>query len=629
MGILALGFVILAQEGIDDLVRGLSDDDPSGRDRSARLIVERWERWSEADLARLRAASEGSDADLAERARTALGRVALRREMGAALLAAEPELERIARAGAVRERLELLVRIGQLWQAGKIEEPRVRRLAERAAREGWFPDFDELQKGVFARWAPSLRPLAPLLAALLRDPDGGDRQAALSLLGKIGAREYAGDVARLLDDPEEAVGAEALGTLNRLLAVDQFPKIAPLLAKARLREPAAAVLAQTAARPLAGELRPLLESPDPATRGAAAAVLGGMGAHEHAGAVAALLGSDDAALVLKAAGALGRMGAAAEAPRVAALLKHDDPFVRVTAAQSLGRMRDRRWGASLLPLLRDPVTDVRDAASWALGEILPEDRVEEVSGLLVDRDASVRGLSARALGQAGVRGRAKDITRVLDWEHPWSRTRAIRALGGMGAAEHLDAIIKLVLDEWDVVRISSAAALCELSTLPWPDGKKDAAIANLRQLRQDLGEEVQHAGTAALVVLEGGGLPAQREALEVLDERDTETIPVLLDALARVHERKGREALDREIEVEKAVDSIERLKEELAKAGLALEESDDPRVVGRIPGGFRTTPRRLLATLWEGTLAVPQGPRVRVLYPMHAVQHWKDQLRSR
>jgi HEAT repeat protein len=422
------------------------------------------------------------------------------------------------------------------------------------------------------------------------------------------------------------VAGAALHALHRLLAVDSFGGIVPLLDRPDLREAAQTVLGQTAARGLAGKVRPLVDSADPATRGAAAAALGGMGAHEHAAAVAGLLGSDDAVILLKATGALGRMAAEEQAERIAPLLKHGDPYVRAIAAQALGRMGARRFGAALLPLLRDPVTDVRDAAGAALGELLPEDKVGEVSALLIDRDAVVRGLAARALGQAGVRGRAKEITQVLDWEHPWSRGRAIRALGGLGAVEHLDRIIDLTRDEWDVVRIASAAALCDLAPLPWPEGARERAIAKLRESRKDFGDEAPRAAAAALVVLEGAGQAGQREVLELLDERDGESIPVLLEGLARIHEKKGHAALDREIQLERAVDSLERVQEELAKAGLALDLSDDPRVIGRIPAGRRATPRKLLAALWEGTVAVPQGDRVRVLDPLRALQVWRDRL---
>ncbi len=635
MRALALAVLVLGQDPLDDLLRGLGDDDPTRREACSRRILERWDRWTEDELARLRTSSAGSDAELAGRARELLHRVTFRRAMGSSLLSGEPDLERIVRQGSRTERAELLVRICDRWMDGTIEEAKVRVLAERAAAERWFPQMAELSPLTACidrfRGAPgkSSHPFARLMAAFLEDPDGATRKAAVETLGRMGAREHAASIARRLRDEDESVVGAALLSLNRLLAVDQFGWIVPLLKKPGLREPAALVLGQTVARRAAVDVRFLLDDSDAATRAAAASVLGGMGAFEHATAVAALLESDDAALLIRAADALGRMAEPAHAERVAKLLKHDDPFVRATAAQALGRMRDPRYAGALLPLLRDPVTDVRDFAGAALGEILPEEKVAEVAALLVDRDAVVRGLSARALGQAGVGARAKDITQVLDWEHPWSRGRALRALGALGAVEHLDRLIDLTRDEWDVVRISAAAALCDLAPLPWPDGKKARAIEKLREARKDFGDEAPHAAAVALVLLEGGGLPAQREALELLDEKDAEIIPVLVDGLARLHEPKGRAALDRETLIEKPVDSIERLKEELARAGLSLDDSDDPRVSGRLLGRWKTTPRKLLAALWEGTVAVPQGDRVRVLDPMRALQHWRDQLRSR
>ncbi len=629
----ALALLLLpGQDGIDELLRGLSDDDPSSRERSGRRVLERWENWSDAELARLRGASEAADADLAGRARDLLGRIAFRRAMGAALLAAEPDLERIARQGTLKERRDLLVRVGERWQEGRVEEPRARALAERAARDRWFPDSLWIAQAVAPLDQEPLRPYAPLVAAVLEDPGAPMRRNAVGALGRMRAREYASAIAVLLGDPEESVAGEAVATLNRMLAVEHFGKIVPLLGRPGLRDGAALALAQTAARGLAGEVEPLLRTADARTRAAAAAVVGGMGAHEHAGAVAALLVSDEVPVLIKAAESLGRMGAVEHGERLARLLAHEDPYVRGAAAQALGRLRDPRFAPAIFPLLRDTITDVRDYAAGALGELLPEDRIAEISGLLTDRDAVVRGLSARALGQAGVRSRAKDITKVLDWEHPWSRGRAIRALGGLGAVEHLDAIIELTRDEWDVVRVASAAALCDLSPLPWPEGRKERALGKLREARKDFGEEAPRAAAVAIVLLGGGDLAAQKEVLDLLDERDAEMIPVLLDGLARLHEKKGRDALDREIAVDGPVDSIERLGEELAEAGLALDLADDPRLAGRIPGGFRTTPRKLLALLWEGTVAVPWNGKVRVLDPMHAREAWAgrlDQLRKR
>jgi HEAT repeat protein len=628
MRALALAVLLLGQDSLDELLRGLGDDDPARRQASSGQILDRWEKWTEEELARLRKAAEGADTDLAGRAREIFDRITLRRDMGAELLAAEPDLEPTVIRGPLGQRKHLLYRIAKRARPGTPDERRARLLAERAVRERWFPDPAEILESVLQ--AGGLHTLAPLVASCLDHPRPEARKLAALSLGNQGAREYSAAIAALLADSDDSVVEGAVTSLNSLLALDQFSRIVPLLDRPGLREAATLALAQTAARPRAGEVRALLDRPDPLTRGAAATVLGGMGANEHASAVAALLKSDDPALLIRAAGALGRMGAQEQADPVAALLKFDDPFVRSTAAQALGRMRIPRFAPQLLALLRDPVTDVRDFAGAALDELLPADQVATVAALLVDRDAVVRGLSARALGQAGIRDRAKDITQVLDWEHPWSRGRALRALGGLGAVEHLDRVIELTRDEWDVVRIAAAAALCDLSRLPWPEGKKARAIEKLREARKDFGEAAPRAATAALVVLEEHNVAAEREVLETLDpERDTEALLVLLDALARLHEKKGIETLDREISIENAVDSMERLQEELRKAGLSLVETGQLRMSGRIAGKWRTTPRKLLAAIWEGTVAVPQGDRVRVLHPIFAHQHWLDQLRKR
>jgi hypothetical protein len=150
------------------------------------------------------------------------------------------------------------------------------------------------------------------IAPILKDPDPGTRGAAALALGRLGAKEYAKEVAQevapLLKDPDH-----------------------------RTRGAAAAALGQLGAKGYAQEVAALLKDPDHRTRGAAAAALGRLGAKGYAKEVAPLLEDPDDFTRRAAAEALAEMGAKGYAKEVAALLRDSDDLTRLVAGEALER----------------------------------------------------------------------------------------------------------------------------------------------------------------------------------------------------------------------------------------------------------------------------------------------------
>src|SRR2546422_5437911 len=130
MTLLLLALLLVGQEPkIEDLVLQMSAEGVAARDRAASVLLDRWKSWKEEDLAFLEKASKQSDPEVAGRAKEALGRIRLRRQLGENLIAIQGLEDAILRGTHV-ERVALLEKVTERWSVGNLDRADVRTFAE-------------------------------------------------------------------------------------------------------------------------------------------------------------------------------------------------------------------------------------------------------------------------------------------------------------------------------------------------------------------------------------------------------------------------------------------------------------------------------------------------------------------
>lgn len=259
--------LFLQEPSMDELIRRLSDEAPEARERTGRMILDRWKDWSAADLKKLGDAATGTDPETAARAGEVGRRIALRRELGAEVVGALERAENVVTRGTPAEKSELAGEIGR-----------------RVREEG-------------------LKNVAGALRLLLRDPTTQVRCAVLDAIGRAPVREMAGDLLASLKDKDldrgtdatTDVGAHAVEALFKLGASDLIPDYLALL---QAEEPVVqrrgidALVKFQATRAVPDIVR-LLDDPAPRIQTAALFALGRFGAKEHADRMKAFLKSGD------------------------------------------------------------------------------------------------------------------------------------------------------------------------------------------------------------------------------------------------------------------------------------------------------------------------------------------------
>lgn len=491
---------LLALQDVDALLRSLEDEDLAVRERAAATLIDRWEAWTEADLAKLRKASGGANAEAAVRAGEALRRIRFRKQVGASAFRHLPKAESILQTGAAVEKKELLYEAHRLWRLGELDSPGARALAEAVGEAGW---------GLVGEAAVGqdriIRPFIPVFRTGLKDPKR--REEAVDVLASLDARELSDELAPMLNDADPAVrlsAADALfdwgvpvdparvadllkGTpqtvrehalrvLTKMRASSQAEAVAPLLADPdeSIRKGALRALGAMGARDRAPAVVALLRDESASVRGDALGILGAWGSREHSDAVLARLADPVAGVQTDAADAVRKLGAAGLAKQllpfvthpdhkarwnawelldeagqdlVATLrttLKHEAPEVRETAVRFLGRRRKKEDGPVLEALLKDLSAGVRREALRALGDRVFSDRAAAVAALLDDSDPATRGFAACALARMGDVSRADRVARLLEGTDRWEVQLAARALGWMGARKHAKPIAALL-----------------------------------------------------------------------------------------------------------------------------------------------------------------------------------------
>jgi HEAT repeat protein len=653
------------EESIQSLIRGWNEDDPAKRDRSTRAVLGRWKEWSPEDLERLRDASRSGEIELSSRAREALGTIELRRRLGVVILEKIPDIETVIHNGNPEARLDLLERAAALWRAEELGDPPLEALVTVARAWSLEPTrlFVIAQPRVLTHPDP-VNPYAPLIAPALEDDQVLTRGRAALLLGQMGAKPYAASIARLLkdrdafvrkngilalstlgstqyagqiaealSDPAAEVILEAIGAVGHLRVENTYGKLVPLLASDsdELAARAAEVLGQAAARPEAPAVAELLGSPEEGRRYRAAEVLGRMGACEYSGKVAALLREkravDPELPIRVATEALGRMAAEDQMTSLLPLLSHRDVGVKAEAVRALGWIGRREVADRLIPLLGDPNPQIQWNAVAALVDLGARDRSAEIAGLLEDENGAARAMAIIVLGQLGARDQLEKIAAQLDHHQPLVRAEAVKVFVRLCPAARAREAMPLFDDDFAAVRLDTALALSRLSPSALQEKDLKEILGKLPELESDASGEVQQAAAMARLFLGQGNLEAQRKfLLQFREDQSDAILEALLENLTRLHVPSGLEKLSREIALDQPVDSIERLRDALQKAGLRFGGAEGLKLTARVPAGARTTPRRLLRRLWESRLVVLDQDTIRIMEEREALEHWERKL---
>jgi HEAT repeat protein len=414
-----------------------------------------------------------ADAELAEVAAHALGRLGDPRASDALAAAGGAEAGRIA--SATVDALAVLpeapeVGIALCDVAMRASDPR---LAARAAREARRRDAECPERPLVAKLG---RPGAAAAAAVLGE---------LGLKGPV-AQSVADRMVPLLDRaPEAGVRAEVARALARLGGSSAARAV-----QRRTTEVLARIAERKAIRPEEAE--------------EAGALLGAAGVLLLADAEPILLDrarDDRPEIRAGALEGLARTGSPAALAALSAALSDPSLRVRIAAAEGLGRAGVR--GAAALvgaAATADPGTpEWRSALARALGDSGAAEAVPALATLLEGPSAAS---AAAALSRIGAPDAAAPLVAYLERPDAPARAEAVEALAQLAARDAAPVIAALLTDDRPEVRAAAARALGKL--------RHEQAAPRLEALRSDYYGRVRRAAVEALAKFPSGAPRARR-----------------------------------------------------------------------------------------------------------------------
>jgi HEAT repeat protein len=297
----------------------------------------------------------------------------------------------------------------------------------------------------------------PALGRLLVEPDPMVRLSAATSLALMADPTAAQVLSRATRDPNATVRAVAYGALGRRGVKTPDREAWEATFRAGLSDPDGAVRAATV-RALASEgaseevpaLLVLLDDPDPGVVRAAQSALGKLGDSRAIPSLVAMLQDEAPATRETAARALGYLGdRAAVLPLTGVLRKDEDPAVRFAALESLRALGDPAALEALLGALADPHSPITYYVPAALAASYRPTNLGTFFNLLEESEPAVRAAVSRALGLAGEqRAVLKLIDRLADPDR-LVRQRAAEALGALEAAEAVEPLRRVAIQDRD------------------------------------------------------------------------------------------------------------------------------------------------------------------------------------
>eukprot|EP00403_Amphidinium_massartii_P017734 CAMPEP_0178412166 /NCGR_PEP_ID=MMETSP0689_2-20121128/21870_1 /TAXON_ID=160604 /ORGANISM="Amphidinium massartii, Strain CS-259" /LENGTH=454 /DNA_ID=CAMNT_0020033395 /DNA_START=71 /DNA_END=1435 /DNA_ORIENTATION=- len=300
--------------------------------------------------------------------------------------------------------------------------------------------------------------------------DGRFAAASALALGHVRAKQYASEVAKLLENDYVdtiSIAFYAAGVEPKLPVVFRRPACAAAFALALMGEEGAAFGAAVAKKitdDLPAEARACLIS-----------VVGMMHEPQSQARIFSFLEDSSAPVRAAAAEALGEYASVGEtaelAQAVAAKLKDHHPSVRQAAVAALGRMptEGRQYTDAIMQLFKDRVQGVQVAAVQAMALMGERGQMyaKQVALLLKSEGLDIRIAAMEVLASMGQRGAsfAEEVAELLEDESPDVRCAAVKALGAMQAegAEFRSQIMAVAaLDPEEEVREAADAAVAAL-----------------------------------------------------------------------------------------------------------------------------------------------------------------------
>lgn len=165
--------------------------------------------------------------------------------------------------------------------------------------------------------------------------------------------------------------------------------------------------------------------------------------------------------------------------RLMELLDHADQRIRIRAQHELARRGD--YDSLSAASTKAATLLGRVHATWGLGQLARKqnpDALESLESLLKSPEPELRAQSARMLSDSATTSRkVPALGDLLGDEEPRARAAAALALHKLGAAPHLDAVLKLLADNNDKDRALAHAGAMALSSV----AKDKSTIDSLRQ----------------------------------------------------------------------------------------------------------------------------------------------------
>ena len=197
-----------------------------------------------------------------------------------------------------------------------------------------------------------------------------------------------------------------------------------------------------------------------------------------------------------------------------------DPELRVRAMVAVGALRDPpllpKLGELLAPhgeVGSDESDPIAVAAAWGVARMGSPKAEPLLEKLLGSEAPSIRALAALGLGLGGNKRAAARLAKVIGSLEagPLPRAAAAFALGQLGDHSRVEVLAQLAEAEDPTVRAAAIVALARLDAKAAPRAIAEALVS------PDTG--LQHAGTAAALVLATGRYHAPHEPLEVPEGR--------------------------------------------------------------------------------------------------------------
>ncbi len=360
------------------------------------------------------------------------------------------KLAKHATSGDAREQaraIRALVRLGRTEHAARLRE-----LAK--SDSAWVQACLGMAEAGDAAAAPILRahladdgegPNASLLM-LARLADGDARGAcraildkteydgirvplAARVLGRIGAAEDVGRLARLLESQDYNIQTASVTSLGRLRAMVKPDDLTKLLRDERAH-----------------------------VRDAGVRAISAVGAKESAAAVSALLEDPRAGTRRDAVIALVALGGTAYLDHLARRLKDADSEVRGVAATGLWRLDGRDTKGVLIELLVSPEAGARVWAAADLGTMGAKDAVGSIRKCLKDDDLDVRYATAYALALLGA---ADGVDEIVARAEEDRSTVPLGALNALRSPQALAALLRPIANDVEGTREEALARLAK------------------------------------------------------------------------------------------------------------------------------------------------------------------------